>query len=117
MTASPSPAPAKFRFDLDLGHRQEKNALLTESAMAALVNNARAEGYRDGLNEGSKAAAMKAAERLAHAAEQLADHVASFNASLDDSRQQTVTDAIGLAAAIGKKLAAHLLGRQPTAEI
>src|SRR3954463_12613252 len=110
-------SPAKFRFDLDLGHRQEKNALLTETAMTALVNNARAEGYRDGLGEGTKAASVKAAERLATAAEQLADHVAALSATLDDSRQQTLGEAVGLAAAIGKKLATHLLGQQPTAEI
>ena len=31
-------APAKFRFDLDLGHRQERNSVMTESAIAALVD-------------------------------------------------------------------------------
>src|SRR3569833_2133214 len=40
-------APAKFRFDLDLGHREERNSVLTESAMAALVGNARAEAVRE----------------------------------------------------------------------
>src|SRR4051812_1621908 len=110
-------APAKFRFDLDLGHRQERNSVVTESAMAALVNAARAEGYQDGLAEGQRSAAAKAAERLAHAAERLADHTAALNAALDDGRHATLTDAVELAATIGKKLASHLLAQEPTAEI
>ena len=27
-----SAAPAKFRFDLDLGHREERNSVMTDSA-------------------------------------------------------------------------------------
>lgn len=110
-------APAKFRFDLDLGHRQERNSVLTESALASIVTNARAEGYRDGLAEGERNAVVKAAERLAAAAEHLADHAASLNAALDDHRRQTLTEAASLAATIGKKLASSLVAAQPTAEI
>src|SRR3569833_695454 len=110
-------APAKFRFDLDLGHREERNSVLTESAMAALVGNARAEGHRDGVAEGQRAAVVKAAERLAAAAEQMADHVAALNAALDDHRQQTLSEAVDLAAAIGKKLANGHNAAEPTAEI
>lgn len=110
-------APAKFRFDLDLGHRQERNSVLTESALAAIVTNARAEGYRDGLAEGERSAVVKAAERLAGAAEHLADHAASLNAALDDHRRQTLAEAADLAAAIGKKLASSLVAAHPAAEI
>jgi flagellar assembly protein FliH len=110
-------APAKFRFDLDLGHRQERNSVLTDTAMAALVNTARAEGYQDGMAEGQRSAAVKAAERLAQAAERLADHTAALNAALDDSRRATLADAVDLAATIGKKLASALLTEHPTSEI
>lgn len=110
-------APAKFRFDLDLGRREERNSVLTDSALAALVSNARAEGYQHGLNEGQRAAVAKAAERLAQAAELIADHVAALNASLDDHRHQTLSDAVGVAAAVGRKLAGNLLAAYPTGEI
>jgi len=110
-------APAKFRFDLDLGHREERNSVLTESALAAVVSTARAEGYADGLAEGQRSAVVKAAERLAHAAEILADHAAALNAALDDHRDATVADAVDLATTVGKKLAASLLAAHPTAEI
>ena len=110
-------APAKFRFDLDLGHRDERNAVMTESALAAMVSTARAEGYGDGLAEGQRAAVVRAAERLAQAAERLADHAAAINAAIDDHRQATVQDAVGLAVTIGRKLAGALVAAQPTVEI
>ena len=109
--------PAKFRFDLDLGHRQERNSVITDSALAAMISNARAEGYRDGLAEGERASVVRAAERMAHAAEMLADHAGSMSAALDDHRRQTLTEAVELAAAIGKKLASSLVAVEPTREI
>lgn len=112
-----SASPAKFRFDLDLGHRQERNSVLTESALAALVENARAEGRQQGFDEGVHSGTVQAAQRLAQAAEQLANHVATMNAALDDHRHQTLTDAIALASTIGRKLAGHLLAAYPTGEI
>ena len=110
-------APAKFRFDLDLGHRQERNSVMTDSAIAALLTNARNEGHREGLAEGERSATVKAAQNIMKAAQNLADHTAAMNAALDDSRHATLSDAVSLAAAIGRKLAHHLLEREPTAEI
>lgn len=110
-------APAKFRFDLDLGHREERNSILTDSAIASLIAAARAEGRAEGLIEGEQSAAAEAARRLASAAEAVSDHAAAQSAALDDSRRQTLTDALGLAATIGRKLAGHLLAAQPLGEI
>lgn len=110
-------APAKFRFDLDLGHRQERNSVMTESAIAALITNARNEGFREGVAEGERTTAVKAAQTIAKAAQTLADHTAAMNAALDDNRHATLNDAVSLAAAIGRKLAHHLLEREPTAEL
>ena len=112
-----SAAPTKFRFDLDLGHRQERNTVLTETAIATLLANAREEGRREGLAEGERGAAVRAAQAIANAATALADHTAALNAALDDNRRATLSDAVSLAAMIGRKLARHLLDREPTAEI
>jgi flagellar assembly protein FliH len=110
-------APAKFRFDLDLGHRQERNSVLTESALATLIANARAEGRQQGVAEGERSATAKASQRLASAAQAIADHTAALSAALDDHRREKLIEAVDLAATIGRKLAAHLLARYPTAEI
>lgn len=117
MMSTSSSAPAKFRFDLDLGHRQERNSVMTETAIAMLVASARDEGRREGIAEGERAAAAKAAHAVAKAASDLADHTAAMNAALDDNRRATLRDAVSLAAAIGRKLAHHLIDREPAAEI
>jgi flagellar assembly protein FliH len=110
-------APAKFRFDLDLGHRQERNSVMTDTAIAMLIANAHDEGRREGLAEGERAGSVKAAQIIARAATDLADHTAAMNAALDDNRRATLGDAVSLAAVIGRKLAHHLIEREPTAEI
>ena len=112
-----SAAPSKFRFDLDLGHRQERNSVMTETAMAMLVASARDEGRREGLAEGERMATVKAAQAIAKAATDLADHTAAMNAALDDNRHATLSDAVTLAGTIARKLARHLMEREPTAEI
>src|SRR4051794_2938923 len=109
--------PAKFRFDLDLGHRQERNTIVTESGLAMLISAARSEGKTEGLAEKERGDAVRQADRLATAAEMLADRVASMSAALDDHRAATLAEALGVASAIGRKLAHHLLAAQPTAEI
>lgn len=114
MTAA---APAKFRFDLDLGHREERSSVLSDGALAQLIAAARAEGFQQGLAEGERSATVRAAERIAQAAEQLASHTAALNASLDDSRHQTLASAVDLASVIARKLTSRLLQAQPTAEI
>jgi flagellar assembly protein FliH len=110
-------APTKFRFDLDLGHRQERNTVITESGLANLVANARAEGRAEGLAEGERTATVRAAQAIASAAQNLADHTAAMSAALDDSRHAMLRDAVSLAMAVGRKLAHHLIDREPTAEI
>lgn len=112
-----SAAPAKFTFDLDLGRRQEKNRLLTESAMAKLVAEARDTGFKEGYAAGEQSVAAKAARQLATAAGELGDRVAAMAAEIDDARKLTLAEAVDLGAAIARKLASALVAQQPMAEI
>lgn len=112
-----SAAPAKFTFDLDLGRRQERNSLVTETAMAALIEEARREGREAGLAEGERTAVARAAKAEAAAAEALAVRVAAMAAGMDDAKKQTIAEAIELSLSIARKLAGGLIARQPTAEI
>jgi flagellar assembly protein FliH len=112
-----SAAPAKFTFDLDLGRRQERNSLVTETAMAALIEEARREGREAGLAEGERTAVARAAKAEAAAAEALAVRVAAMAAGMDDARKQTIAEAIELSLSIARKLAGGLIARQPTVEI
>ncbi len=112
-----SAAPARFTFDLDLGRREEKNRLLTETAMAQLLAEARDAGFKAGFEAGEQGVNARAAKQLAAAAGALGDRVAALSASLDDMKKQALAEAVDLAAAIAHKLAASLIDAQPVAEI
>jgi len=110
-------APSKFTFDLDLGHRQERNSLVTETAMADLLATARAEGLAAGRAEGERSATASAAKAQTAAAEALGARVAAMAAGMDDARKQTIAEAVGLSLSIARKLAGGLIAREPTGEI
>ena len=112
-----SAAPAKFTFDLDLGRRQERNSLVTETAMADLLAAARAEAFAAGRAEGERSATAKAAKAQAEAAEALGARVAAMAAGMDDARRQVIADAVGLSLSIARKLAGGLIAREPAGEI
>lgn len=112
-----SASPQRFTFDLDLGRREEKNRVLSESAVAALLAEARRAGHAEGVAAGEQTVNANAARQLAAAAEALGDRVAAMAAAVDDVRKTTLAEAVDLAAAVAKKLAAGLVAQQPTVEI
>jgi flagellar assembly protein FliH len=112
-----SAAPAKFTFDLDLGRREEKNKLLSEAAMQALVEDARTAAYAEGLAAGEEGAMARAARQLSGAATELGDRVAAMAAAMDDVRAATLAEAVTLSASIARKLATSLVAAQPAREI
>jgi flagellar assembly protein FliH len=110
-------APARFTFDLDLGRRDESNRLMSESAMAQLVADARTAAFAEGFAAGEAGVNAKAAKQLAAAAAALGDRVAAMAASVDDMRKTTLGEAVNLSATIARTLAAALVGACPVAEI
>src|SRR6218665_3892748 len=96
-------APSKFTFDLDLGRRQERNSLVTETAMAELLAAARAEGIAAGRAEGERTATANAMKAQAQAAEPLGARVAAMAANMDDALKQTIAEAVGLSLSIARK--------------
>lgn len=110
--------PARFTFDLDLQSRPAAAVrAVPEDLVGQLVRQARDEGYADGLQAGEHGAAARAAQALATAAGQLAAQTAQMAAALDDAAAAGRREAVELAASIARKLAVHLLARQPTAEL
>ena len=110
-------APTKFTFGLDLGRREERNSVVTESAMATLLADARTAGFAEGFAAGEQGVAAKSAKQLSTAAATLSDRVAAMSAEIDASRKEALADAVQLAAAIARKLAGALIEQQPVAEI
>jgi len=111
-------SPARFTFDLDLGRRPAAPPpVMPEDLVAQLVRQAREEGYAEGMRDGESNATAMAAQTVASAAAALATSMVQMTAALDDARKANLEEAVNLAAAIGRKLAAHLLARYPVAEI
>lgn len=113
------PASAvKFTFDLDLGKREEKTApTLSETAVAALVEDARTAAFAEGFAAGEQSVTARAASQIASAAQAIGDRVAAFAASFDDMRKETLAESVALAVAVAEKLAGTLIEQQPVAEI
>lgn len=109
-------APAKFTFDLDLGHPRDV-ASIPESAMASLLEDARAAGRAEGFAEGESSAVATSARQLASAASSLAERVSAFAASVEDAKKSMLAEAAELSAGIARKLARTLVEREPAAEI
>jgi flagellar biosynthesis/type III secretory pathway protein FliH len=93
-------SPARFTFDLDLGSRKEAATVVTQSALAASVAEARRLGFAEGFAEAEQSQQAASARQLATAAGMLADRVGAMAAELDDSRRATLADAVDLAASI-----------------
>ncbi len=110
-------SPARFNFDLDLGTPRNHSAVISESAMASLIEAAREEARVAGIAEGERAASARAAKQLAAAAERLADQAAALAAASDDALKQALADGVKLAITAAHRLAGGLIAREPVAEI
>jgi flagellar assembly protein FliH len=108
-------APAKFLFNADFApnavNPAERPIPATEHA--AKLADAEASGYRHGFAAAEAEARRRstaALERIAAAAEELAKSLAAVEAQLE-------AEAVEVAVAVGGKLAAELIAREPMAEI
>jgi flagellar assembly protein FliH len=110
-------APARFKFDLDLGGGHDRTPFLSDQGLAALQQQARMDGYAEGFAEGERSATATATQALASATASIVGLAAQMLAGIDEARQATEREAVELAASVARKLAAHLLAREPTAEL
>jgi flagellar assembly protein FliH len=112
-------SPARFTFDLDLGQQQHHTPSpgVPEDLVGQLVRQAREEGFAEGEKAGEQSTTAMAAQTLASAAAALSARSSEMAQALDAARDEHVAEAVQLAAAIGRKLAGHLIARYPLAEI
>jgi flagellar assembly protein FliH len=111
-------AAAKFMFDRDFS----ASAQVAAPAVAAAEHEvalaaAEARGFRDGTNAAEAQARTEAERRLALAFERIANGVEQLRASLKRVEDRFEAEAIEVALAVGRKLAADLIAKEPYAEI
>ena len=109
-------APAKFLFDLDFSHPLGRGEA-TSAEIAARIAEAEARGARNGYAAGKADAATENAQRHAIALAQIADAVSVIGARVGDVQARMETEAVNVALAVGRKLSAALIAREPLVEI
>ncbi|WP_417584445.1 hypothetical protein [Pelagibacterium sp.] len=107
----------KFTFDLDLAHKPPANKVMAEHEFEQMVAAAREEGYRQGLAAGQSSVESQSAAALAKSAEKLAGQVAAMVETIQDYEKRHLEQSVGLAGSVGRKLAAHLIAREPQTEL
>ncbi len=121
---------ARFTFDLDLQPRHLATEpandgppqpppvpSIPEDVVAQLVAAAREDAYAEGLAAGERNASAMAAQTVAAASGTLATQSAAMAEAIDRAIAEHKRDAVELALSIGRKLALHLVARQPQAEL
>jgi flagellar assembly protein FliH len=111
-------AAPKFLFDVDFGPAAEvKSPAVPAVEHAAALAEAEARGYRAGMNAAEAQARTEAERRQALAFERIADGVEQLRASLKHVENRFEAEAVEVALAVGRKLAADLIAKEPFAEI
>jgi len=111
-------APGKFMFDNDFSPAAKAAAPTVSTAqLEAAIAEAETRGYRNGMNAAEAQARTEAERRLAGAFERIAHGIEQLRTSLKAVEDRFEAEAVEVALAVGKKLAAELIAREPFAEI
>jgi len=111
-------APAKFLFDVDFtnGGDSAPNTI-TRAELALKLAEAETAAYRNGFAAAEVQAKADEQRRLAAALERIAEGLAHLGRSTQALEAKFETEAVDVAVAVAKKLAAALIAREPLAEI
>jgi flagellar assembly protein FliH len=110
-------APAKFHFDLDLSGNQRQTRVMTEALIEELRQKAHEEGFAEGLAQGEHSEVARAAADLSASGQKIAAGALNLLKTVDVAERQARAEGIELARAVGLKLAAKLVAREPEAEL
>jgi flagellar assembly protein FliH len=111
-------AAAKYMFDQDFSAVAQVTAPAVAAAEhEAALAAAEARGLHAGMNAAEAQARTEAERRLALAFERIAGGVEQLRASLERVEGKFEAEAVEVALAVGRKLAADLIAKEPFAEI
>src|ERR1700724_1609946 len=111
-------ATAKFLFDHDFSAAaQEAAPAVAPAHNEAALAEAEARGYRNGVNAAEAQARTEAERRLAAAFERISSGLDQLRGGLKKVEDRFEAEAIEVALAVGRKLSADLIAREPFAEI
>jgi flagellar assembly protein FliH len=108
-------AAAKFLFEDDFGTGERPTITVVEAERRRV--DAESVAYRNGFAAGQAQAQGEANERTAAALAVIADGLSRIERALTGIEMRLETEAVEVAVAVGEKLAAELIAREPFAEI
>jgi flagellar assembly protein FliH len=109
--------PAKFLFDHDFAPKAEVKPTIALALHEANLADADAAGFRRGYAAAKAEILAEAEQRTAAALERITAALESLMRGLSGVEAMLETEAVDVAVAVGKKLAATLIEREPLAEI
>ncbi len=110
-------APAKFLFDQDFAPNAEVKPTVALAAHEATLTDAETAGYRRGYAAAKAEIIAEAEQRSAAALQRVAGKLEEVARGLSGVEARLETEAVDVAVAVAKKLAAALIQREPLAEI
>ena len=109
-------APSKFLFDLDFAAPKVANTIPLADHQAQLTE-AESRGYAKGFAAGEQEAEAQTARRLAQTLERIGQTLTTIVGGLQTIENRLEAEAVEVAAAVARKLAAELVAREPLVEI
>ena len=106
---------AKFLFDEDFACGENPTMTVIEAERRRA--DAESVAYRNGFAAGQEQAHAQANERIAAALAVIADGLSRIERALSGIEARLETEAVEVAVAVGEKLSAELIAREPFAEI
>ena len=110
-------APAKFLFDTDFAAPDRTRERASAAEVAQKVAAAEARAYRDGYDAALHEAKVESDRRVALALETVGVAIKGIAAGFSGVEQRMETEAVDVAVAVARKLAAELIAREPLGEI
>jgi len=110
-------APAKFLFDVDFAAGAEREPMITLAEHQVKLAETETAAHRRGYTEAQNDAAVTAGRRISEALERIAASLGQATNALQAVEARLESEAVEVAVAVARKLAAALIGREPFAEI
>lgn len=110
-------SPAKFTFDLDLAQVDKPTRMFSEQEVDEKVQDTEQKSYAKGFDDGQSGQVAQHAASLARAVDKLAEQAAALVGAFDRTHNQLQSEAVNVAATVGRKLAHQLVDKYPTAEL
>jgi flagellar assembly protein FliH len=110
-------AAAKYLFDMDFSGSAEAKPMITLAEHTAMLAEAEAAAYRNGVAAGETQALTETGRLTASALERLAGAFDGVDGALRGIEAKLEAEAVEVAIAVARKLAPALIAREPFAEL